>query len=178
MAAIEVLKDRLGFVPDAKIPSDATPRPNKQLLERNLELNLRLVEAKGVLARAKLDFEIKDNEFSAAVEISEARRAVLNAERNLADVRYASKAALTTRWEVFQSAVAALTARERAVGLANAELKTQSERLEQGLVSKLVVLQARVNVVQQQISLEQGRQRFALAVLELAVLVNLDVWAK
>ncbi len=176
LAATQVLKDRLGFTPDAKISSDPTPRPARQILERNLESNVRVLEAKSILARAKLDFEIKDNEFSALVEINEARRAVLNAERNLADLRYAIKSALTTRWEVFQSAVAALTARERAVGLANAELKTQMQRLEQGLVSKLVVLQARVSLVQQQVSLEQSQQRFALAVIELAVLVNLDVW--
>jgi outer membrane protein TolC len=77
---------------------------------------------------------------------------------------------------VYQSAVSALTARERAVSLANDELKTQTQRLEQGLVSKLVVLQARVSLVQQQVSLEQGRQKFSLAVLELAILVNLDIW--
>jgi outer membrane protein TolC len=175
---IDVLHDRLGFVPDAKTPSDVTPRPSKQALESNLESNVRLVDAKGALARAKLDLEIKDNEFSAAVEVSEARRVVVNAERNLADLRSATKAALITRWELYQSVVAALVARERAVQLARDEVRTQVERLEQGLVSKLVVLQARVLLVQQQASLEQGRQRFALAVLELAVLVNLDVWAK
>ncbi len=176
LAATQVLKDRLGFTPDTKVLGDATPRPTRQVLERNLEFNVRVLEAKGILARAKLDFEIKDNEFSALVEINEARRVVLNAERNLAELRYATKSALTTRWEVYQSAVAALTARERAVSLASAELKTQMQRLEQGLVSKLVVLQARVSVAQQQVSLEQSQQRFALAVLELAVLVNLDIW--
>ncbi len=174
---VVILRDRLGFMPDSKTPSEAVPRPTKQILERHLEFAVRIVDAKGMLARAKLDLEVKDNEFSAPVEISEAKRVVLKAERNLADARNATKATFTSRWEVYQSAVGALMARERAVQLARDELKTQTERLERGLVSKLVVLQARVTLVQQQAAFEQGRQRFAVSVLELALLVNLDVWA-
>ncbi len=175
-ATVEVLQNQLGFAPNAITPSQALPRPTRQVLERNLDSSVRIVDAKGALARAKLDFEIKDNEFSAPVEISEAKRNVSNAERNLADARNGVKAALTTRWEVYQSAAGALTARERAVQLATDELKTQVERLARGLVSQLVILQARVALVQAQSNLEFSHQRLATSVLELAILVNLDLW--
>lgn len=175
-AASEVLKNRLGFVPDNKTPNQAIVRPSRQMLERNLEFGVRTIEAKGALARAKLDLEIKDNEYSALAEITEAKRVVANSERNLADIRNSSKAIFLTRWENYGSASSALTARDRAVALAKDELKTQNERLQRGLISKLVVLQARVNLAQQLAAFEQSRQRLALAVLELAVLVNLDIW--
>ncbi len=175
-AAVEVLQSQLGFVPNATTPSEAIPRPTRQVLERNLGSSVRVVDAKGALDRAKLALEIQDNEFSALVDISEAKRSLSNAERNLAETRNSLKATFTTRWEVYQTATGALMARERAVQLATAELKTQTERSERGLVSKLVVLQARVGLVQTQNNLESSRQRLAIGVLELAVLVNLDVW--
>jgi outer membrane protein TolC len=176
-AALEVLQSRLGFKPDAKTPSDATPRPSKALLERNVDLALRIVEQKGNLARAKLNLEIVDNEYSAAVEIAEAKRVVSNTERNLAEARALTRSSLTSRWEAHQTALSALATREQAVGLAMDELKTQNERFSRGLVSKLVVLQARVGLLERQVLLQQSRQRLAYGVLELAQLVNLNLWA-
>ncbi len=176
LAASEVLRSRLGFAADASLPNVATPRPQKIILEKSIENNLRVVETRGSLARAKLDLTIKDNEFTAPVEINEARRSVANAERNLADARNVVKTGLVNRWETYQSTVNAITARERGVQLARDELKTQSDRFSRGLVSQLVVLQAKVNLAQQLALFEEARQRFSLAVLELAVLVNVDVW--
>jgi outer membrane protein TolC len=176
VAALEVLQSRLGFKPDAKIPTDATPRPSKALLERNLDGALRVIEQKGNLARARLNLEIVDNEYSAAVDIAEARRAVSNTERNLAEARALTRSNLTNRWEGYQSALSVLITREQALGLAMDELKTQNERFARGLVSKLVVLQTRVGLLERQVLLHQSRQRVAFGVLELAQLVNLNLW--
>lgn len=99
-----------------------------------------------------------------------------NFERNLAEARVSTRTSLTSRWEAYQTAQSALTARERAVALAIDELKTQNERLGRGLVSKLVVLQARVTLLERQVVLQQARHRLAIGALDLAQLVNVDIW--
>jgi outer membrane protein TolC len=176
MAATEVLRDRLGFIPDENTSVLLTPRPEKQILEKNIENSVRIIEARSGVARAKLDLEIKDNEFTAPIEITEAKRVLTNAERNLADARNTIKTTLVTRWEAFQTAMNIIAARDRTVTLAKDELKTQSERFNRGLVSQLVVLQAKVNLAQQIAGLVEAQQRFALLVLELGSLVNFDPW--
>ncbi len=172
------LKTRLGELPKIGETMPATPKPTRAALEASLENNPRFVNAQAQLERSKLDVLIKDNEFTPQAEIDSAKIALENAKRSLDDTRTSFRSNLGTAWDAYQTALAAIPARERNTNVSQDELKAQEARLAKGLASKLNVLQSRVALEQSQFVLSQSRRRAALAVLDLAGLANLDLWKK
>jgi outer membrane protein TolC len=177
-ATSDALKARVGLLPDADQTAETTPRPQRAGLEASLENHVKLIAAKGTLERAKLDFEIKNNEFTANVEKNAAKTVVSDAERNLTDVRYNLKTIFAATWDAYQNTFNAIAPKERILQNAQDELKTQQQRLEKGLISKLVVQQAQVLLAQSVAVLNQTRHHFSLTVIDAATAVNLDLWVK
>ncbi len=177
-ASSDALKARIGYLPDAQQTPETTPRPQRATLEASLENHLKWIAAKGTLERVRLDFEIKNNEFTAIVEKNAAKTAVSDAERNLTDVRYNLKTIFAASWDAYQNSFNAIAPKERLVQNAQEEVKTQQQRLEKGLISRLTVQQAQVSLAQAVMVLNQTRHRFSLSVLNAANAVNLDLWVK
>ena len=181
-AAASTLRTRLGELPAANLPGnltlEATPKPQRATLETGLENQPLVVKAKGGLDRAKLDLEIKDNEFSASVEIQAAKTAFTNAQRNLEDARSTAKSVLSAAWDAYTAAQKSIPVRERSASVAKEDLTAQQARFAKGLISKLTVLQAQITLESAQLALSQAQHRLALSVVELAASANLDLWVK
>jgi outer membrane protein TolC len=172
------LRVRIGELPTPNAPAETTPKPDRKALEASLENHRSIVQARGVLERARLDVQIKDNDFTAPVEVQNARTVLENAERNLEDLRSNLKTALATTWDAYQAALSAVPIRERNVQVARDELAAQTQRFQKGLIPKLTLMGSQVQLETAQLALEQARNRVSLSILELAVTANLDLWAK
>jgi outer membrane protein TolC len=177
-ATAATLRTRLGELPATNLALEPTPKPQRAALEAGLENQPLVVKAKGGLDRAKLDLEIKDNEFTASVEVQAAKTALTNAQRSLEDARSTAKSALSAAWDAFTAAQKATPVRERSTTVAKEDLTAQQARFAKGLISKLAVLQAQIALESAQLALSQAQHRLALSVVELAAGANLDLWAK
>lgn len=177
-AAAANLRTRLGELPAVNVALEATPKPQRAALEAGLENQPRVVIAKGGLDRAKLDLEIKDNDFTASVDVQNAKTALTNAQRNLEDARSNAKSALSAAWDSYTSAQKAIPVRERSANVANEDLSAQKSRFAKGLVSKLAVLQAQIGLESAHLGLAQAQHRLALTVIDLAAASNVDLWTK
>jgi outer membrane protein TolC len=177
-AAAATLRTRLGELPAANLTLEPTPKPNRATLEAGSENQPLLVKAKGGVDRAKLDLEIKDNEFTASVDVQAAKTALTNAQRNLEDARSTAKSSLSATWDAFTAAQKAIPVRERSATVAKEDLSAQQARFAKGLISTLAVLQAQITLESAQLALSQAQHRLTLSVVELAASANLDLWAK
>lgn len=177
-AATANLRTRLGELPAANVALESTPKPQRAALEAGLENQPRVVIAKGGLDRAKLDLEIKDNEFTASVDVQNAKTSFTNAQRNLEDARSNAKTTLSAAWDAYTASQKAIPVRERSMTVAKEDLSAQQARFAKGLVSKLAVLQAQIGLELAQLALAQSQHRLALTVVDLAATANVDLWAK
>ena len=170
------LTTRLGSLPAMNLALEPTPKPARAMLEAGLGSHPRVVEAKGRVERARLDLEIKDNEFTAQVEVSTAKTALSNAQKTFEDSKALVKVALSNAWDAYSNAVKAVPVRERSRGVAKDDFEAQQARFKKGLISKLAVLQSQVSLEQAELALRQAQHRLALSVMELAVTANTDLW--
>lgn len=177
-AAASVLRTRLGDLPAVNATLEAAPKPNKANLEANLERHPRAIEARARLERAKLDLDIKDNDFTAPVDVQNAKTAVANAQKSLNDTQSNLRTALNAAWDAFNAADKAVPVRERNAKVAQDDLAAQQARLAKGLIPRLTVLQAQITLEGAQLALGQAKHRRDLSVMDLALAANMDLWAK
>ena len=101
---------------------------------------------------------------------------MINAQKGFDDSKVIIKATLSNAWDAYINAGKAIPVRERTRSVAKEDLEAQQARFKKGLVSKLSVQQAQVGLAQAELLLEQAQHRLTLAVVELAVVSNTDLW--
>jgi outer membrane protein TolC len=174
--AANAIKVRLGELPRLPFALEAMPKPQRTSFEVALAQHPRVVQARAQVDRGRLDLEIKDNEFSAPVDISNAKTNLLNAQQGLEDSKAQVKTAFSGAWDAYENSIKAVPVRERSRTVAKQELAAQQSRLSKGLVSKLAVQQAQIGFAQAELALMQAQGRLVMAVLGLASAANLEAW--
>ena len=174
--AASLLTTRLGSLPNANVTMGATEKPQRAPLEAALINHPRVIDARARLDRSKLDLEIKDNEYSAAVDVTNAKTTLINAQKGFDDSKVIVKAVFSNAWDAYINAGKAIPVRERARGVAKEDLEAQQARFKKGLVSKLSVQQAQLGFAQTESLLEQAQHRLTLAVVDISLAANNDLW--
>jgi outer membrane protein TolC len=175
-SAANALTIRLGKLPAANTTLEVNPKPQRANLEAALGSHPKVVEARGRLDKAKLDLDIKDNEFSASVDIANAKTVLNNAQKAFEDSKSLIKTALANAWDSYVNAGKSVPVRERSRAVAKDDRDAQQARFSKGLVSKLAVQQSQLSYGLAELALEQAQHRLALSVIELASSANLDLW--
>jgi outer membrane protein TolC len=174
--AVNALTTRLGTVPAANATLGAIPKPQRAPLEAALSNHPKVVEARGRMDKAKLDFEIKDNEFSATVDVTNAKTTLSNAQRGFEDSKTLVKTALSSAWDAYSNAAKSVPVRERSLAVAKDDFEAQQARFKKGLVSRLAVQQSQLAFAQAGLVVSQAQHRLVLSVVGLALGANLDLW--
>jgi outer membrane protein TolC len=169
-------KQRYGALPDPKFSLEATPKPQRAQLESVLVLHPQILTAVASLERAKIDLGLKDNEFTAPIEIDAAKSMVSNAQRNLSETQQSVKTAFKLAWDATTSSSNSNAARGKALIIAQNEYAGQKARFDKGQISRLVLLQSQITLEKNQAAVNLGQHRYVVAVVDLAIAANVDLW--
>jgi outer membrane protein TolC len=169
-------KQRYGALPDPKFSLEATPKPQRAQLESALVLHPQILTAVASLERAKIDLGLKDNEFTAPVEIDAAKSMVSNAQRNLSETQQSVKTAFKLAWDATTSSSNSNAARGKALVIAQNEYAGQKARFDKGQISRLVLLQSQITLEKNQAAVNLGQHKYVIAVVDLAMAANVDLW--
>jgi outer membrane protein TolC len=176
--ALGNLRLRIGELPKPDAVREAMPKTTLEVLLKAVELTPRVIEARNRWERAKVDVASKTPEANSASEMAQAQAALTTSERGLADVRASTSRAIQTAWEALGNQQSGLASRERALDTARAELKAQETRLQQGVSSRFMVLQARIQLKTAENNLEQAQYRVLQALVDAAIAANVNVWGQ
>jgi outer membrane protein TolC len=169
-------KQRYGALPDPKVPLEATPKPQRTQLEAALTKHPQILTATASLERAKIDLGLKDNEFTAPLEIDAAKNMVSSAQRNFSEAQQTVKTAFKLAWDATTSSSNSNLARGKALAIAQNEYVGQKARFDKGQISRLVLLQSQITLEKNQAAVNLGQHRYVVAVVDLAIAANVDLW--
>jgi outer membrane protein TolC len=174
--AITNLTKRIGAIPN-EIKLEITPKPaNTKIFDDNVENATRVIQARLVLEKIRLDIRAKDNDLTPRIELEQLRRTAASAEKRLIDTRIEVKNGIRLAWDNYQGTFALVANQERTLELSKREYEGQQKRFERGLISKVQLLQAQISFETAKHQLESARQKVSLSVLGLALTVNVDLW--
>jgi outer membrane protein len=170
------LKEQADALPDPKTKPEVTPKPVRAQLEANLNKHPQMLSASATLEKVKVDLSLKDNEFTAPIEITAAKNTVSSAQRAFEDTQQNIKSSFKRAWDAVASASNAIAARSSALEVSQNEYAGQKARFDKGLIPRLTLLQSQISLERAQLAVKTAQHRYAVSVLDLALAANLDLW--
>ncbi|WP_188998919.1 TolC family protein [Deinococcus roseus] len=172
--AQERFKKRYGKTPDAS--GDEKLSWTTAQLQTALKSHPRALRDQATLENADLQYQIKSSDLSPAIEVDQARIALENARKTQAETLSDLQEALEDALSQHQIAQNSVTAKDRSLQIALANLTTQKARFQKGLISRLQVLQAELEVQNAQTALGQARNTALKAGYGVLLAANFASW--
>lgn len=184
-AAIEQAKDALGKAQGdvklraGRLPAQqlgATVQPVLSNLQAALAHHPRLLRAQATVDLRRHELAVKSTDLSSPVETLEARDSLNSALRLLEDTERELRTELANVWQSYQQATATLSNRQRSQAVSAENLRVQEGRFGKGLISRMMVLQARADFAQVEANVDAARAAVEIALVRLAVTANTTLW--
>lgn len=172
--AQERFKKRYGKTPD--LTGDENIKWTSEALQKAMENHPKLLKDAAALENAELQYLIKSSDLSPSIEVQQAKTTLDNAKGTLAETRKELQEGLEDALNQHQSAVDALTAKEKALKLAQSSYSTQNSRFQKGLISKLQLLQAELEVKNAEGAVLQAKNNLGKAAYGVLVAANHFPW--
>jgi outer membrane protein TolC len=171
----DILKTHVGSLPDARTQFEPV-KPRRDVLETGLPQHPQWLAATIAFKKAETDFLLKNNEFSARVEIDIAENNVVAAQRTAEDAKTNVRVTFKLAWDTVNRLQNIVAARTEDLNVAQNEYTGQQFRFDKGLIPRLNLQQSQLTVQRARAAVSIAQHQYVLAVLDMALSANADLW--
>lgn len=168
------VKTRTGTLPKQKLSN--FPSPKKEPLVKALAEHPRQTRADAQITLNKYKVNVMSTDLTAPVELQAVRNSLSSSQKSAEDTSRELLSGLNSAWQSYQNALISLKSRQRSYNASVKDVQVQSGRFKKGLISRVAMLQSRLESLQAEANLDAARSAIESNLAGLAVSANVNVW--